>query len=63
MLQVLLFKEVYIVKSAALTATAAELGQSSIIPTTAIPAATVEPWSYPTAAAGCHQATIAASRQ
>jgi hypothetical protein len=49
------------------TTTAAELGQSPTIPTAAIPAATattivVQPCSYPTAAAGYHQATTAASR-
>jgi hypothetical protein len=50
------------------TTTAAELGQSPTIPTAAIPAAiatttTIQLCSYPTAAAGYHQATTAASRQ
>jgi hypothetical protein len=56
--------------SAALTTTAAELGQSPTIPTVAIPAATavaattaIQPYPYSTAAAGYHQATTVVSHQ
>jgi hypothetical protein len=51
--------------SVALTTTAAELGPSPTIPTTAIPAATavVQPCPYPTTTAGYHQATTIVSRQ
>jgi hypothetical protein len=58
--------------SAMPTATAVELGQSPTIPTAAILATTatvaattttVQLCSYPTTAAGCHQAATASSRQ
>jgi hypothetical protein len=46
-----------------LIASATELGQSLTIPTEAIPAVAIQLCSYPTIAAGYHQATTVVSRE